>query len=78
MELSASTATIRPIGPVAKHAWNFLVRIDDEVGRVNDTASLFPVRADLVGVLWHFQAVADWKCCAGSFDHLFGFVERID
>ena len=57
---------------------NFSVRTQGEIGRVNDTSPLFPVRADFVGILRDFEAVADRKLSAGFVDHLFGFVERVD
>lgn len=44
---------------------------------MNDAAAFFPVRADFVGVLWDFEAVADRKRRAAALDHCFGFVERI-
>jgi hypothetical protein len=57
---------------------NFSIRPDGEVGRMDDAAAFFPVRADPVRVFGNFQAVPDGELSAGFFDHLFGFVERID
>ena len=51
---------------------------DGKVGGVDNTAPLFPVCADLVGVLGHFQTIADRKRRAGFLNHLFGFVGRIN
>ena len=45
---------------------------------MDDAAAFFPIRADLVGVFGDFQAVSDRERRAGFFDHLFGFVERVD
>ena len=57
---------------------NSPVRTNSKVGRVDDAAPLFPIRADLVGVFRDFQAVSNRKSRAGLFHHLFGFVERVD
>ena len=57
---------------------NFPVRIYDEVCRVNDFSPIFPVGADFVGICGNFQAVTDWKCRTGSFDHFFGFFQGIN
>jgi hypothetical protein len=57
---------------------NFSIRPEGKVGRVDDAAPFFPVRADRVGVLRDFQAVSNRKSRAGLFHHLFGFVERVD
>jgi hypothetical protein len=45
---------------------------------MDDTAAFLPIRADLVGVFGDFQVVSDRERRAGLFNHLFGFVERID
>jgi hypothetical protein len=45
---------------------------------MEDAAAFLPIRADLVGVLRDFQPVPDRKRRPGLFDHLFGFVERVD
>ena len=57
---------------------DFLVRIDDEVRRVNNFSAIFPIGADFVGVFGNFQAVTDRKCRAGALDHFFGFFQGID
>jgi hypothetical protein len=57
---------------------DFLVRVDNETGRMNNLASVFPISAYLVGVFGDFQSVADRERGAGFFHHLVGFVERID
>ena len=57
---------------------HFAVGTEGEIGRVNDAAPLFPVGADAVCVLGHFEAVADRKGRAGSLKHLLGFIERIN
>ncbi len=57
---------------------HFFIRVDDKAGGVDDTAAFFPVSADLVRVLWHFQSVADGEGRAGLLNHLFGFVEGVD
>ena len=45
---------------------------------MDDAAAFLPVRADLIGVFGDFQAIPDWEGRSGLFDHLFGFVERVD
>jgi hypothetical protein len=45
---------------------------------MNDAAAFLPVCADLVGVFGNIQPVSDRERRAGFFDHLFGFVQRID
>ena len=56
---------------------NLLVRVDDEVGRMDDTASRFPVGPDLIGVFRDFKAITDWKCRAGFDNHFLGLVQWI-
>ena len=57
---------------------HLLIRVDGKIGRVNNTAPLFPVGADFVGIIGNFEAIADRKGRAGALDHFPGFVERID
>lgn len=57
---------------------NLTFRVDSEIGRVDNAATRFPVGADLVGVLGYFQTIADGKRRASLFNHLLGFVERVD
>ena len=57
---------------------NFPVGTQREVGRVENGAALFPVGADLIGILRDLETVADRKSRAGALDHFFGFVEGID
>jgi hypothetical protein len=57
---------------------NLAVRIEGEIGRVNNAATRFPAGADFVGIFGDLQAVADGKGGAGALDHFFGFVQWID
>ena len=56
---------------------NFSIRAESKVRGMDDAAPLFPIGADSIGILGHFQAIADGKRCARTLDHLFCLVERI-
>ena len=45
---------------------------------MDDAAAFLPVGAHLVGVGGNCKPVADRERRAGLFDHLFGFVERVN
>jgi hypothetical protein len=57
---------------------HFASAIEDEICRVIDFPSIFPIRANLVGVIRDFQSTADRKRRAGFLHHFFGFFQRID
>lgn len=57
---------------------NFSIRSNGKVGRMDDAAAFLPIRADLVRVFRDFQTESDRERRAGLFDHLFGFVERVN
>jgi len=57
---------------------NISIRPNSKIGGVDDAPALFPVGADFVGIFGNFEAITDGKGRAGAFDHLFGFLQRID
>ena len=57
---------------------NLPLRPERKVRRVENAAPFFPISADALGILRHFQSIANRKSRAGLFDHLFGFIERVD
>lgn len=57
---------------------DFLVRIQNEICRVNDFSPLFPKRSDFVGVARHFEAISYWISKLKLVDGFPGFIERID
>ena|SRR5262245_32420412 len=52
--------------------------IKDKACRVDNLSSLFPKGADFLGVPRHFQAIGYGKSELLPFDHLRGFVERVN
>ena len=40
---------------------HFFIRIQDEIGRVDDLSSLFPKGAYLLGVPGNFEPIRNWK-----------------
>jgi hypothetical protein len=57
---------------------HFSIRVDNKIGRMDDSTSVFPVGSYPVGILGDFESVADWEGGARSSYHFFGFVKRID